>query len=54
MRTVVFAGMAIGSTVGDFVPSLWGGSALSVAGVLLSIVGAIGGIWAGVRVGQGL
>ncbi len=54
MRAVIFAGMAIGSTLGGFVPSLWGGSALSVAGFLFSIAGGLGGIWAGVKVGHGL
>lgn len=39
----------IGSTLGGFVPNLWGGSALSVAGVAFSMLGGIAGIWAGVK-----
>jgi len=33
-------------------PLLWGGDAISVSGVLLSLVGGIVGIWAGYRLGQ--
>lgn len=44
----------VGSTIGGFVPELWGGSALSVAGVVWSIIGGIAGIWAGVKVSASL
>ena len=40
----------VGSTIGGFVPDLWGGSALSVSGVVCSLLGGIAGIWAGVKV----
>jgi hypothetical protein len=35
----------IGSTIGGFVPALWGGALLSYAGVLFSGVGAAVGLW---------
>ncbi|WP_426439194.1 hypothetical protein [Bradyrhizobium genosp. P] len=35
----------IGSTIGGFVPALWGGELLSYAGVLFSAVGAAVGLW---------
>jgi hypothetical protein len=47
MRTLIMAGMFVGSTLGGFVPNLWGGSSLSVAGVVFSTLGGIAGIWVG-------
>jgi hypothetical protein len=35
----------IGSTIGGFVPALWGGEMLSYAGVLWSAIGAFVGLW---------
>jgi hypothetical protein len=35
----------IGSTIGGFVPALWGGELLSYSGVLFSGVGAVVGLW---------
>jgi len=35
----------IGSTIGGFVPTLWGGEMLSYAGVLWSGIGAFAGLW---------
>ncbi len=41
--------MAIGSTVGSFIPTLWGAGFLSISSVLLTAVGGILGIWIGWR-----
>lgn len=38
-----------GSTVGSFAPELWGGSAMSVSGLVCSFIGGIAGIWVGVK-----
>jgi len=35
----------IGSTIGGFVPVLWGGEMVSYAGVLWSGIGALVGLW---------
>jgi hypothetical protein len=35
----------VGSTIGGFVPALWGGDLLSYAGVLWSAIGAVAGVW---------
>jgi hypothetical protein len=35
----------IGSTIGGFVPALWGGEMLSYSGVVLSGLGALLGLW---------
>jgi len=42
--------MVIGSTVGSFIPSLWGAGFLSFSGMFFSAVGAILGIFAGYRI----
>jgi hypothetical protein len=49
MRGVMMIAVLVGSTLGGFVPNLWGGSALSVSGVVFSLLGGIAGIWAGVK-----
>jgi hypothetical protein len=51
-KKLIWIGMFIGSTIGNMLPLLWGGDAISVSGVLLSLVGGIVGIWAGYRLGQ--
>jgi len=46
--------MFVGSTLGNMLPMLWGGDAISVSGVLLSLVGGAVGIWVGYRLGQSI
>jgi hypothetical protein len=41
----IWIAIFIGSTIGGFVPALWGGDMLSVAGVLWSGIGALAGLW---------
>jgi hypothetical protein len=52
MKLFIWAGLFIGSTVGGFLPLLWGESAFSLSSVVLSAVGGLVGIWAGVKVGR--
>lgn len=47
-------GMVVGSTVGSYVPSLWGAGWLSFASIVGSGIGGILGIWAGFQLGKGL
>jgi predicted MFS family arabinose efflux permease len=49
MGSYVWIGIFIGSTIGGFIPELWGGEMLSYSGVLLSGVGAVAGLWLGSR-----
>ena len=51
-KKFIWIGMFVGSTIGNMLPMLWGGDAISVSGVLLSLVGGIAGIWVGYRWGQ--
>lgn len=49
-KQLIWLGMFVGSSVGGFVPLLWGGSAFSLSSVFLSAIGGIVGIWLGYRV----
>ena len=49
MGSAVWIGIFVGSTIGGFVPELWGGDMISYSGVLLSGVGAFMGLWLGSR-----
>ena len=53
-KKFIWIGLFVGSTVGNMVPLLWGGDAISVSGFVFSIVGGILGIWFGYRVGQSM
>jgi hypothetical protein len=52
MRTYIWIGILIGSTIGGLVPGLWGGDMFSYSGLLLSGVGAFVGLWLGYKLGS--
>lgn len=45
MRSRYWLAMLIGSTIGGFVPALWGGGMMSYSGVLFSGLGGAVGLW---------
>jgi predicted MFS family arabinose efflux permease len=45
----IWFGIFVGSTIGGFVPLLWGGEMLSYSGVLLSGIGAFMALWIAAR-----
>ena len=47
MRSRIWLGILVGSTIGGFVPELWGAGMLSYSSVLLSTVGGFVGLWLG-------
>ena len=49
MRSSIWIGIFIGSTIGGLISDIWGGDLLSHSGVLLSGVGAVAGLWLGSR-----
>ena len=51
-KTLIWIGLFVGSTAGNFIPALWGASMFSMSSVLLSAVGGILGIWFGVKFGE--
>ncbi|HVZ51306.1 MAG TPA: hypothetical protein VG986_05025 [Pseudolabrys sp.] len=51
MRSRIWLGILIGSTIGGFVPELWGAGMLSYSSVALSTVGGLAGLWLGAMTG---
>ncbi len=48
-KVFVFIGMMIGSTIGGYLPTLFGAGLISFSSVFFSGVGAILGIWIGYK-----
>ena len=46
-KSMIYLLLFIGSTIGGFIPSLWGDSMFSMSSILLSGVGGIAGIVGG-------
>lgn len=51
-KTLIWIGVFAGSTIGSFLPMLWGDSALSFSSIILSTVGGLAGIWGGYKLSQ--
>jgi hypothetical protein len=49
-KKFMWAGFFLGSSIGGFVPAIWGGDMFSIWGIVMSLVGGIAGYWAGRRV----
>ena len=47
MRSVNGICIAMGGLLGGFAPVLWGDSGLSLAGVVMTALGGLGGLWLG-------
>ena len=45
MKARIWIGVLIGSTIGGFVPELWGADMFSYSSVLLSGIGGFIGLW---------
>ncbi|HEY4517535.1 MAG TPA: hypothetical protein VJI74_01450 [Candidatus Paceibacterota bacterium] len=52
MKQLVWIGMFIGSTVGSFIPALWGAGVLSFSSLIFGAAGGIVGIWLGYKLSQ--
>lgn len=52
-KKLIFIFLFIGSTLGAYLPLLWGGDVLSVASILWSVAGGLLGIYIGFKIGQG-
>jgi hypothetical protein len=50
----IWTGLFVGSTVAGLIPMLWGDDMLSVAGLLLSMVGGVLGIFGGWKLAQAI
>lgn len=53
-KRVLWLCMLAGSTVGGFLPELWGASAFGASSLLLSAIGAIAGVLVAARISESL
>jgi hypothetical protein len=51
-KSLIWIGVFVGSTVGSFIPTLWGDSALSFMSIITSTIGGLVGIWGGFKLSQ--
>lgn len=49
MKFLIFLGMMVGSYAGSYLPVLWGGGVFSLSSVILGAVGALLGIFGGLK-----
>jgi hypothetical protein len=49
MRSVIGLCATFGTVAGGYVPSLWGGSSLSLASLVFAALGGVAGVGLGVR-----
>jgi hypothetical protein len=48
----MWIGTLVGSSIGGFIPTLWGASFLDFSSILLSGIGAFIGLWLGFKISQ--
>ena len=48
-KSAIWIGMFIGSSLGGFIPTLWGASFLSLSSVILTAIGGMAGIYLGFK-----
>lgn len=51
-KSFIMIGMVVGSTIGGFLPELWGGGIFSFSSVILTFIGGAIGIWAGYKISR--
>jgi len=51
-KTMIMIGLVVGSSLGGYIPSLWGDGGLSMASVLFGAIGGFLGIWGGYKVSR--
>ncbi len=49
---IIWLGVFVGSTIGGFIPDLWGASFLSFSSILFSGIGGLLGVWGGYQLSQ--
>jgi hypothetical protein len=51
-KLIIGLGMFLGSTLGSYIPVLWGGSVFSFTSILLGVIGGLVGIWLGYKISK--
>jgi len=52
LRRLAWIGVFVGSTIGGFIPDLWGASVFSFSSIIFGGLGAIAGIWVAYRLSR--
>lgn len=50
-KTLVYIGMVVGSSIGGYIPVLFGADLLSFSSLFFSLIGGLVGIWIGYKAG---
>ncbi|HWP61339.1 MAG TPA: hypothetical protein VN495_01935 [Candidatus Paceibacterota bacterium] len=48
-RPLIWIGMIVGSTIGSFIPDLWGAGIFSISSIILGGAGACAGMYLGFK-----
>jgi uncharacterized membrane protein YeaQ/YmgE (transglycosylase-associated protein family) len=48
-RPLIYIGLTIGSTIGSFIPTIWGAGYFSISSIVFSMFGAMIGMWLGYK-----
>ena len=51
-KALITIGLLVGSTIGGFIPNLWGVGMFSLSSIFFSAIGAILGIYLGFKISQ--
>lgn len=51
-KLLIGMGTFLGSTVGGYVPLIWGGSVFSLTSIIFGVIGGFLGIWLGYQVSK--
>ena len=51
-KSIIYISMFVFSTIGSFIPSLWGDNFLSLSSMLLTVLGGLVGIWVGYKISR--
>jgi len=51
-KNLIWIGMVVGSTVGSFIPVLWGASTFSDSSIVFSTIGGIAGVLGGFKLSK--
>jgi hypothetical protein len=52
-KKFIMLGMVVGSLVGSYIPSIWGGSVFSMSSIFFAAVGGLAGIWVSYKIISG-
>jgi hypothetical protein len=52
MNKFVWIGLFLGTTIGGFIPVLWGANPFSWSATILSAIGGAVGLWLGFKIDQ--